>query len=342
MRRTMRPRKALAVLLAAVTIGALTACGPSQSDANEVEQGAGGVQKVTVGALPISATAALQLGIEKGYFADEGLEITVQSIPNPPAAMAALQGGQVDFAYTPSMPMLTAVSQKIDLKAVAAADGYPENAYQEWVAGGQKTDPADDTAVLVSENSSISSTRDLEGKVVAVPARKTQLEITIASAIRQEGGDPSKVKWIALSFQDMIPALKSGRVDAIGEVTPFIEQARSEDARVISYPGIGTFQEGAVGLWVASSSFIDANPGLVAGFQRAVHKANGYANENLDEAYAKASETTKIPVKTLRAGDPPYWPDTVAVADLKRAAEVMVKLGYLKQAPPLEPLVVQQ
>ncbi len=337
----MRSRKRLVALLAAVTMGALTACGPSQSDATDVEQGAGGKQKITVAALPISSTAALHLGIDKGYFAEEGLEVSVQTIPNPAGAMAALQGDQAQFAYTPSMPMLTAVSEGIDLKAVAAADGYPENAYQEWVDSGKKTAPADDTAVLVGKDSPISSPRDLEGKVVAVPARKAQMEITIASAIKQDGGDPSTVKWIALSFQDMIPALQKGRVDAIGEVTPFIEQAKSQGARVISYPGIGTFKEGAVGLWVASSSFIEANPDVVASFRRAVHKANTYANENLDEAYAKATEITKIPVKILKAGDPPYWPDSVAVSDLRRAADVMVKLGYLNEVPELEPLVVQ-
>lgn len=337
----MRSRKHLVALLAAVTIGALTACGPSQSDANKVDQGSGGTQKITVGALPISSTAALHLGMDKGFFAEEGLEVSVQTIPNPAGAMAALQGDQVQFAYTPSMPMLTAVSQGIDLKTVAAADGYPENAYEEWVAGGQKTEPADDTAVLVGKDSDISSPRQLEGKVVAVPARKAQMEITVASAVKQDGGDPAKVKWIALSFQDMIPALQNGRVDAIGEVTPFIEQAKSKGARVITYPGIGTFKEGAVGLWVASSSFIDANQDLVSAFRRAVHKANTYANENLDEAYAKATEITKIPVEVLEAGDPPYWPDAVEVADLQRAADEMVKLGYLNEVPELEPLVVQ-
>ncbi|MGH3519493.1 MAG: ABC transporter substrate-binding protein [Haloechinothrix sp.] len=336
----MRSRTYLVALLATAAVGVLTACGPSQSDTGGAGQGADGKQAITVGALPISSTAALRLAIDKGYFADEGLEVTVASIPNPAGAMAALQGGQVQFAYTPSMPMLTAVSQGIDLKVAAAADGYPEGAYDEWVASGRESSP-DDTGVLVAEDSDITRPRDLEGKVVAVPARKAQMEITIAAVVKQDGGDPSKIKWIALSFQDMIPALTGGRVDAIGEVTPFIEQAKSQGARVLSHPGLGAFREGAVGLWVTSAQFLEGNRDVARRFERAVHEANEYANEHLDEAYAKASEITKIPVDILEAGEPPYWPEGVDVADLERPAKMMVELGYLDQAPPLDELVAR-
>lgn len=336
----MRSRNNLVGLVAVVAVALLAGCGPSQSDVGKVSRNEGGKQQITVGALPISATAALELGIDKGYFADEGIEVDVQSIPNPAGAMAAMQGGQVQFAYTPSMPMLTAVSQGIKLKAVAAADGYPDGAYDEWEANGRETEP-DDTALLVAGDSSIESPRDLEGKVVAVPARKAQLEITIASSVQRDGGDPSKVKWIALSFQDMIPALSSGRVDAVGEVTPFIEQAKSKGAKVLDYPGIGTFREGAVGLWAASSSFVEVNQDLVDRFRRAVHKANGYANEHLDEAYAKAAEVARIPADILKKGNPPYWPNDVKTADLERAAAVMTDLGYLAQAPSFDQMVVR-
>ncbi|MGH3947548.1 MAG: ABC transporter substrate-binding protein [Pseudonocardiaceae bacterium] len=336
----MRSRKPLVALLATVAVGVLAACGPSQSDVNSVGQGADGKQKVTVGALPISSTAALHLGKDKGFFAEAGLEVEVQSIPNPAGAMAALQGGQVQFAYTPSMPMLTAVSQGIDLKVVAAADGYPEGAYDEWVAEGRTTSP-DDTAVLVSKDSDIKRPRDLEGKVVAVPARKAQMEITIAAVVKQDGGDPSTIKWIALSFQDMIPALDAGRVDAIGEVTPFIEQAKSEGARVLSQPGIGAFREGAVGLWVSSAAFLEQNGDVAERFARAVHKANAYANEHLDEVYATASEITRIPVEVLQSGEPPYWPEGVEVTDLERPANIMVDLGYLNEVPTLDALIAR-
>ncbi len=138
----------------------------------------------------------------------------------------------------------------------------------------------------------------------------------------------------------MIPALESGRVDAIGEVTPFVEQAKSKGARVLDYPGISTFREGAVGLWVATGSFVDSNADVVQRFRRAMHKANTYANEHIDEAQAKAAEVTRIPLEILEAGEPPYWPDAVEPGEIDRAAQVMVDLGYLTAKPAIDALVV--
>jgi NitT/TauT family transport system substrate-binding protein len=326
--------------MVALVAATLSACGPSQSDTQGGGVGADGRQKIVVGTLPIASSAALHLGIEKGFFADEGLDVSEQSIPNSAGAMAAVQGGQVQFAYTPSMPMFIALSQGIELKAVAAADGYPKGAYDQWIAAGRTTNP-DDTAVLVREDSDIKSPRDLEGKVVAVPSRRTQLEITTARAVEEDGGDPTKINWIALSFQDMIPTLEAGRVDAIAEVSPFVQQAKSQGARVLTYPGIGTFREGAVGLWIGASTFVEANPDVAKRFATAMNKANDYANSHIDEAYAKAAEVTKISVDILKSGARPYWPNVVEPGDLDRAAQAMKDLGYLNETPTTDSLVVR-
>ncbi|MBA0126607.1 ABC transporter substrate-binding protein [Haloechinothrix sp. YIM 98757] len=339
----MRTHKHLMVLAVAGAVGVLSACGPTEEEATEVDQAQDGTQQVTVGALPIYSTGALHLGIDQGFFADEGVEVDVQNVPNPAGAMAALQGGEVQFAYTPATPMLTALSEGIDLKVVAAADGYRDDAYETWVEAGQEPeDSPDDTAVLVGEGSDISSPADLEGKTVAVPARKAQMEVTIASSVTQDGGDPSAVEWIALSFQDMNSALKEGRVDAVGQVTPFIEQAvEQQGAQIIDFPAIGLFREGAVGLWVTSTEVAEQNPDAVEGFKNAINQSNGYANDNLDTALQQASDISQIPVDVLKKGKPPYWPTDVATAEIERAADVMVELGYLDEVPELEDLVVE-
>ncbi|MDV6011884.1 ABC transporter substrate-binding protein [Haloechinothrix sp. LS1_15] len=338
----MRSHTQLMALVFAGALGTLAACGPAEEDGAAVDETEDGTQQVTVGALPIYSTGALHLGLEQGIFAEEDLEIEVESVPNPAGAMAAMQGGEVQFAYTPAMPMLMALSEGIDLKVVAAADGYAANAYEEWAEAGKPPELSpDDTAVLVAEGSDISSPADLEGKVVAVPARKAQMEITIASSIEQDGGDPEQVEWIALSFQDMNAALAEGRVDAAGNVTPFIDQAVAEGAEIIDFPAIGLFLEGAVGLWVTSGTFAEQDPEAVERFERAIHRANGFANENLDAALEHASEVSQIPVEVLAEGKPPHWPTEVTEVEIERAADVMVDLGYLDELPDLDELIIR-
>ena len=167
-------------------------------------------------------------------------------VANPPAGVAAAQSGQLDLTYTPSIPMFNALSQGVPLKIVAAADGYSDEAM-----GKSDLTLVDDTALIVGKDSPITSVGELEGKTISVPARKAQLEVTISNAVKQAGGDPSKINWIVLDFSSAVQSLKQGRIDAAGLVAPFTSKAVAEGGKVVSSPGVEFFEKGAVGLYVA-------------------------------------------------------------------------------------------
>ena len=128
-------RRIIPAALAALTL-ALTACGGSGTAAAP----AGGSTTLKVGTIGIGSDAAIRMAVDKGYFADEGLDVQVSVVANPPAGIAAAQSGQLDVTYTPSIPMLNALSQNVPLTVVAAADGYADGA-----ADSGSTDKVDDT-----------------------------------------------------------------------------------------------------------------------------------------------------------------------------------------------------
>lgn len=310
---------------AALALSACSSGGPSTEATDTATDGELTLLKVaTIG---LTSDGSLITGIEQGFFEEEGLNIETSIVANPPAGLAAVQSGQVDIAYAPSIPILNALSQGVPIQVVGAADGFPENA-------ADSDDPAefDDTGFFASSASGITRIEDLSGKTVAIPARKAQLEVVIAGELEKAGIDPvAGVNWVVLDFTSAVAALNNGTVDAAGLVSPFTAEALDGGAVQLSAPSVGFFEEGATGLWTAGTSTIEAKPEAIAAFQRAIVKSNEYATEHPEEAIQAGLDYTesKLKVDEVKL---PVWPTEVTQENLELPNRKMVTLGFL-QAP---------
>src|SRR5665811_2483962 len=70
-------KKSMLAGLATLSVVALSACGASSS-ASPAAGGKPGLTKINVGVIPIVDTAPIWLGKKKGFFAAEGLDITIE------------------------------------------------------------------------------------------------------------------------------------------------------------------------------------------------------------------------------------------------------------------------
>jgi NitT/TauT family transport system substrate-binding protein len=314
-------KRQVPIALAGLLALALAGCG-SPSNASNADSN--GMTTLKVGTIGLSSDAALKIGIDKGFFKDEKLNIEVSTIANPPAGIAAAQSGQLDLAYSPSIPLLNALSQKVPLKIVSAADGYA-------AADQQQPDVAlvDDTGLFVAKDSTITSPKDLAGKAIAVPARKAQLEVTISKVIKDAGGDPSTVQWTVLDFASALQSLNSGRVDAAGLVAPFTGKALTAGDVRLASPGVAFFKEGAVGLYVAGTSTTTKKTAALQAFTRGINKANDYCNGHLAECQQIGADLTKVPLSVIQDGAHTFWPTSVNAADIERVNTQLAQLGYL-------------
>ncbi|MFK4731389.1 ABC transporter substrate-binding protein [Agromyces mediolanus] len=330
----MKTTSRFAAAVAAIPLAALalTAC---SSGAPAASEGAGGLTTLKVATIGLTSDGALLTGIEQGFFEEEGLELETSIVANPPAGLAAVQSGQVDIAYSPSIPLLNALSQGVPVKVIGAADGYPDGA-------ASSDDPAalDDTGLFAAAGSGVTEVADLAGKTIAVPARKAQLEVVIAGELEKAGIDPaSGVNWVVLDFTSAVAALKNGTVDAAGLVSPFTTEAGAEGATQISAPSVGFFEEGATGLWTVGASTLEQKADAIAGFQRALAKTNAYATEHPEEAIQAGLDYTGSTL-TLDEVKVPVWPAEVKPEDLERPNEKMVELGFLAKPVDLDGVIV--
>lgn len=333
MKRPHRILAAIALIPAAAL--ALSACssggnGGSGGDAG----GEGGVTTLKVATIGLTSDGSLETGIQQGFFEEEGLKIETSIVANPPAGLAAAQGGQVDIAYAPSIPLLNGLSQGVPLKVVGAADGYPADGVPE----GQE-EKVDDTGLYAAAGSGVESVEDLEGKTVAVPARNAQMEVVIANELDKAGIDPKAgVNWVVLDFTSAVAALESGKVDAAGLVSPFTTEAETAGAKLLASPSVGFFETGATGLWIAGTATTENKKDAIEAFQRAIVKSNEYATEHPEEAIQAGLDYTKSEL-TVADVKVPIWPTEVLPEDLERPNEKMVKLGFLAKPVDLDGVI---
>lgn len=333
-------RLAAALVLAASAALVLAGCSSGSSGGGGGDAGSGGgdgdLTTLSVATIGLTSDGALITGIEQGFFEEEGLQIETSIVANPPAGLAAVQSGQVDIAYSPSIPLLNALSQGVDVRVVGPADGYPEDLAED-------ADPAevDDTWLVASAQSGITSVEELAGKTIAVPARKAQLEVVISGVLEDAGIDPATgVNWVVLDFTSAVSALKNGTVDAAGLVTPFSLEAVDAGNTFIAAPSVSFLGGGAVGLWTAGAGTIEQKPDAVAAFQRAIVKSNEYAMAHPEEALQAGLDYTEsqLSIEDLVSI---YWPSEVRSEDLERVNEKMASLGFLSQPVDLDGVIFE-
>lgn len=279
----------------------------------------------------ITTNTVVKRGIKDGNFSENDLNASLLEVENPPAALASMQGGNAEFSYAPLSTALNALSQGIDIRIVAAAEGFPEE--------GDDAADYDDTGLVVNPSDGVKSAADLTGKIVAVPSRSGMMEIVIANAIDVAGGDHTKAEWQALDQQSQISAITQNRIQGAGLATPFTTTAEAQGMEVLVHPKALFFENGAASVWITTAETADEQPELVANFQKSINTANAWADENLTEIAKDviAERELSLSPEELAVG---YFPTSVTSEQVQRAADKMTKLGFLKGKVDLDGVVI--
>ena len=191
----MTPRKWLPIAVPLLVLALTAGCGVGQGSAKVLGTG----DPIKVGVIPVADFAPVYVALDEGYFADEGLNVQTQVVQNAAAIAPSVINGQLQFGTAATTPFIAAAQKGLPVQAVANAADVATDAEQ------------DVSALLVGEDSKVERPADLEGKTVAVNALSSLLHVAAAGSIEADGGDPSKVTFVAMPLPDMMTALKQGR-----------------------------------------------------------------------------------------------------------------------------------
>jgi NitT/TauT family transport system substrate-binding protein len=279
------------------------------------------VAEVRVVTLPIANGFPLDLGIRKGFFAQQGIEIKKTTLQSGNDVVLALANNNGDIGYLGFVPMFIASTNNIPLTLVAASEVEGTTAADNW------------QNILVRGNSSIRTARDLAGKTIAVNALKGVGEVMIKAAMEKIGVRPNGFRLTALPFPQMRTALNNGQVDAIWVPEPFLSQALNIDrARIVMAPGPVMGRYTPIGGYAARQSWRSQNPALAERFRRAINRALSYAQGNPAEIRAMLPPGTQ----NVRL---PIWSPLVDRSKLQALAAYTRKYGVITRLPNMRQLV---
>ena len=295
---------------------------------------AGAQEKVVFGDQPALTAMTVSVGIAKGFFKEEGLDVSQilgqRATDTIPAALA----GQIQFGYSGSPPLLAAVANGAEVVAIGVfSHGY--------------------SGVLVASkaNAKLKTLADFKGKRLGMQ-RGTGVTNVFLIALDRAGLAERDFQITNLRVNDMPTAMQGGSFDAVlgwepnmsrivslGFGETIINQKQFEELAGVTY---------AFPLFT-TKDLVKRRPDLVQKFMNAFVKAQHFANTNHAESLqilrkALGDAVKHTPDAELELLSYQYEKDRVAftpadVKDIELMRDFMLKDGQIKTKPSMTDLI---
>jgi len=220
--------------------------------------------------------APVYLAIKKGYFKEEGIELTVLRGSGSADSAKKIDLGQADVGISDAPTVLTAISKGANLKMVAVV--YDK-------AGNN---------VFFRKSAAIKTPKDLVGKKIAVPPADSHRVLWPAFAAIN-GIDPNSVTLVNIKPEGKQAIVAGGEVD--GAFDLYTSYAIWE--KVLGKGEVGNLLWANFGLpiyghtYFVNNDLIKKNPKLIEKFLRATHK--GWRDTKANPAAAIDAMVEMVP-----------------------------------------------
>jgi NitT/TauT family transport system substrate-binding protein len=182
------------------------------------------VVPLTVGTLASTSDAGIFIGIERGYFAAEGLEVTPETFAVPTDMIPALGAHRIDVGTAAiSSGLYNAIGRDVPLRIVADK-GSTASPDWDYVALAVRKDLVD--------SGQVRDWADLKGLTIAMSGRGASPELQVAKALGKGGHTLADVDLTVLPFPDMLVAFANKGIDAAIIIEPFVSRAVNQGTAV--------------------------------------------------------------------------------------------------------------
>lgn len=264
-------KKLFAMLMAAAMVFGMTACGSGESADTTAETTGQETQledfSVVLDWYPNAVHAFLYDAMEKGYFAEEGLNLVVQFPANTNDGISLPAARKADAGvYYMQDVILTSVEENVPIVSFGAITQKSMN------------------VVISLKDSGITEAKDLAGKKIGY-AGTVLSEAQIQAMLADAGLSADDCQCIDVGF-DLMSALTTGQVDAtIGNMVNHEVPQMEEQGFEVNYfyPTDFGVPQGYELVFLANEDAINENPEKYQGFLRACQKGFEDMKNNPDE-----------------------------------------------------------
>ena len=274
----MNVKKFLAMLLTVAMLGgALAACGGGETastPSGNTGTPAGNSETPTVETVDINVGYmpnygglwSLMTAKEKGFFEEEGLNVTLTQFEDGPTIIAAMENGSVNFGY------IGQGAHKLCVQGNATIIALSHISNGDALIGGP----------------GISTVEDLKGKVVAYSSG-TSSEDILRNALTAHNMTMDDIQAMDMDAPSIVTAMMSGGVDACATWSPNSLTILEGMEGTTKLADNMTFSDTTVSLasWIATPKYLEENRDVTVRFVRALMKAMDYAADGNYEEVAQ-------------------------------------------------------
>jgi len=333
----MRPiHKLRYCLVAAIPVVALAAC--SSGGSSSVATGpAPEVPSITIDVVPTADAAGIYVAQDNGYFAQQGLKVTIKPINGGEYGMGDLQSGQAQLiegnyvsfilaqiagkfaAPNPANPAETEPSKPIDMRMIADAS--------QMQAGNQ--------ALYVLPGSPYKTVQQLvKGHAeVGVNTLNNIGSVLLGSLLTSDGYGVTALKQVPEVLPMMPELLEKHVIPAAWLPEPFGTQAEQDYGAVqLADFDQGSLQNFPIGTIVGNAPWIQSHPYTVAAFLRAFQEGQQVADTDrqaVETALEKNTQGMTPMVAATMTID--TYPLVMDVPVMQRVSDAMYEFGVIKK-----------
>ncbi len=312
-----RKHAAMLVLALAAFAFAIPACAQAQP-----------LVKVRINKIPIAPYVPVDVALSRGWFKEEGLDVSIDAVAAGAVAIQALAGGKLDVIYTSLDIGLRSYTRGFDVVILSNHNN----------AQPQGKDAA---AILVRKDSGIKTPRDLEGKRVVVNNLQNVNWAYTREVIQKAGGDPNKVQFLEVNFPQMVDALLGNQADAAATTEPFTTiGVGTGKLDALSYMFVEIQPGLNIAGWVASGKWVKENPKAAQAFRRVLQRAMDLLENNPEEKTKAILQFTPLKPDLLQKITLDKWTTKLDPADLQKQLEVYRRQGLIEKTYDVKTIIV--
>lgn len=247
------------------------------------------LQPITIGLMPDTDSLPFIIAKEKGYFAEEGIEVNIQQYKSAMDRDSALQSGNLDGAVSDMLAVAFVKAGGFDVKVTSFTDG----SYK----------------LIASKDAGINNVKALAGKDVAV-SRNTIIEYVTDQILAKEGMDSESInKVIIPQIPTRLEMLQNGKLAAATLPEPMASIAVSNGCTYVT----GSDELGInPGVIMFTAKTVDNKTAEIAAMYRAYNKAVDYLNNTSRDEY--------IDLVVEKGGFPPAAKEALKLPEYHKAA----------------------
>ena len=302
-------KKIIALIMALVMVLSLAACGEKApvDEGNDTPE----TIKLNIGYMPnYGSLWSVTTAIEKGYFAEAGIEVQLWEFADGPTIINAMESGTIDMGYIGHGAHKLCIQGKAKIFALS------------HISNGD--------AVIGGPN--VKTLEDLKGKTVGYSGG-TSSEDILKNALAKAGLTMADITAMDMDASGLTTAALSGSLDAVACWSPNSLKIMDEWTGCTKLADNVMFADTNVSLasWIVLDKYASENAENILAFTKALYKAMDYAADgNYEEVAGYVANQTKTDKEGVFAqrGDADWLTGKEVAAG---AADGTVEAYYLTQ-----------